>query len=162
MERPFWETKTLDEMTRDEWESLCDGCGRCCLVKLEDEDDGALHHTDVACRLFDAGSCRCRDYANRSSIVPDCVTLTPHEVRTLRWLPPTCAYRRIHEGKGLAEWHPLISGTPDSVEDVGVSVRGRVFAHEDDVSIEGMQRRIRRWPNAEPRTGRRTPGLRKV
>ncbi len=154
MTKPFWAAKTLDEMTPDEWESLCDGCGRCCLVKLEDEDDGALHHTDVACRLFDAGSCRCRDYANRSRSVPDCVTLTPDAVRTLRWLPPTCAYRRIAEGRGLAWWHPLVSGTAETVVAAGVSVKGRVHALEDDVTIPQMQRRIRAWPNREPREAR--------
>ena len=154
-DRPFWETKTLEAMTLPEWESLCDGCGRCCLVKLEDEETGELHHTDVACRLFDAGACRCRNYANRSSLLPDCVTLTPREVRTLRWLPPTCAYRRIAEGRGLAWWHPLVSGTGETVAAAGVSVRGRVHASEDELSIEAMQARIRRWPNAEPRSGRR-------
>jgi uncharacterized protein len=157
MTTPFWTAKTLDEMTPDEWESLCDGCGRCCLVKLEDEDDGALHHTDVACRLFDKESCRCRDYANRAKSVPDCVTLTPHEVRTLKWLPPTCAYRRIAEGRGLAWWHPLVSGTPETVAAAGVSVRGRVSALEDEVTIPQMQKRIRAWPNREPRRARRDP-----
>ncbi len=152
---PFWETKSLDEMSPEEWESLCDGCGRCCLVKLEDEDTGDLHHTDIACRLFDADTCRCRDYPERSRLVPDCVTLTPHEVRSLRWLPPTCAYRRIAEGRGLAWWHPLVSGDPATVEAAGISARGRVFASEDDVTIETMQARIRRWPNREPR--RRKP-----
>ncbi len=152
---PFWETKSLDEMSPEEWESLCDGCGRCCLVKLEDEETGDLHHTDVACRLFDAETCRCRDYRDRSRLVPDCVTLTPREVRSLRWLPPTCAYRRIEEGRGLAWWHPLVSGDPATVEAAGVSARGRVFASEDDVTIEAMQARIRRWPNREPR--RRKP-----
>jgi uncharacterized protein len=150
MSQPFWETKTLDEMTPAEWESLCDGCGRCCLIKLEDEDDGTLHHTDVACRLFDGGTCRCRGYANRSLSVPDCVTLTPDAVRTLRWLPPTCAYRRINEGRGLADWHPLVSGDPQSVVRAGVSVKGRVWALEDEVTVPQMQRRIRQWPNREP------------
>jgi uncharacterized protein len=151
MTEPFWRTKNLDEMSTAEWESLCDGCGRCCLVKLEDEDDGTLHHTDVACRMFDQATCRCQDYANRSAQVPDCVTLTPDQVRTLRWLPPTCAYRRIHEGRGLAAWHPLVSGDPDSVVRAGISVRGRVHALETEVSVDEMQARICRWPNATPR-----------
>lgn len=102
---PFWRTKTLEEMTEAEWESLCDGCGRCCLVKLEDDDTGRLHATDIGCRLFDAGTCRCHDYANRSKTVPDCVTLTPEAVRTLSWLPPTCAYKLVGEGRDL----PLVA-----------------------------------------------------
>jgi uncharacterized protein len=153
---PFWETKSLDEMTSLEWESLCDGCGRCCLVKLEDEDTGELHHTDIACRLFDAGTCKCRDYTNRAIVVPDCVTLTPHQVRTLPWLPPSCAYRRVHEGKGLASWHPLVSGRAESVVEAGASVTGRVFASEDDVAVEIMQGRIKHWPNRQPSRARRS------
>src|SRR6266404_1933901 len=98
MSEPFWKTKTLSEMTSEEWESLCDGCGRCCLVKLEDEDTGDFHFTGVGCRLFDAGRCRCHDYENRSERVPDCVRLDPAAVRALDWLPPTCAYRLVAEG----------------------------------------------------------------
>ncbi|MGL4635995.1 MAG: YcgN family cysteine cluster protein [Beijerinckiaceae bacterium] len=146
---PFWKTKSLEEMNPQEWESLCDGCGRCCLVKLEDADDGTLYYTDVSCRLFDAGSCRCKDYVNRSSQVPDCVTLTPQEVRTLPWLPPTCGYRRLAEGKNLDWWHPLVSGDPETVVKAGISVRGCVSASEDDVSVARMQKRIRLWPNSE-------------
>jgi hypothetical protein len=147
--RPFWKTKPLEEMTPAEWESLCDGCGRCCLIKLEDEDTGELYHTDVACALFDAGSCRCTDYLARSKRMPDCVTLTPADVRSLAWLPPTCAYRRIEEGKGLAWWHPLVSGDPRSVETAGVSVKGRIFARENEVTVGEMKRRIRAWPNRD-------------
>jgi uncharacterized cysteine cluster protein YcgN (CxxCxxCC family) len=97
-EAPFWTTRTLDQMSRAEWESLCDGCGRCCLIKLEDEDSGEIHATDVGCKLFDAASCRCKDYPNRARKVPDCVTLTPQAARDLRWLPPTCAYRLLAAG----------------------------------------------------------------
>jgi uncharacterized protein len=146
----FWRSKSLDEMTPSEWESLCDGCGRCCLVKLEDADDGTLYHTDVACRLFDGNTCFCQDYSHRSARVPDCVTLTPHEVRHLRWLPPSCAYRLVSEGQDLAWWHPLVSGTSQSVVDAGVSVKGRVFANEDQVSLAKLQSRIRQWPNRMP------------
>lgn len=159
---PFWKTKSLEEMNPSEWESLCDGCGRCCLVKLEDEDDGSLHYTDVACRLFDAGSCKCKDYTNRSSQVPDCVTLTPHEVRTLRWLPPTCGYRRVAEGKQLDWWHPLVSGDPATVMTAGISVKGCVSGNEDHVSVPRMQKRIRNWPNSEraSETARKPRGTR--
>ncbi len=143
---PFWRTKALEEMSAAEWESLCDGCGRCCLVKLEEEDSGAIHATDVACRLFDAKTCRCTDYANRSVKVTDCVTLTPHDVRTLGWLPPSCAYRLVAEGEDLKWWHPLVSGRPESVVEAGVSVKGRVFAREDDVLEALLVERVTKWP----------------
>ena len=141
-------------MSRAEWESLCDGCGRCCLVKLEDEDSGEIYFTDVGCKLLDAKTCRCRDYRRRQSRVPDCVKLTPQAVRTLSWLPVTCAYRRIAEGRGLAWWHPLVSGTPETVHQAGVSVRGRVAASEDDLPTEDWLDRIVKWPNRPPRKGR--------
>jgi uncharacterized cysteine cluster protein YcgN (CxxCxxCC family) len=143
---PFWRVKPLEAMSREEWESLCDGCGRCCLVKLEEEETGLIHATDVACQLFDAGSCRCSDYANRSARVPDCVTLTPEAVRSLGWLPPTCAYRLIAEGEDLKWWHPLVSGDPDTVIAAGVSVKGRVSASESDLSHEAIATRIKTWP----------------
>jgi uncharacterized cysteine cluster protein YcgN (CxxCxxCC family) len=121
-------------MNRQEWESLCDGCGKCCLSKLEDEDTGEIHWTSVACRLFDAGKCACRDYSRRNALVPDCIILTPENVRTIAWLPKTCGYRLVAEGKDLFDWHPLKSGGPESVHRAGISVRGRVTAFEDDLS----------------------------
>lgn len=134
MSEPFWTTKRLEDMNRQEWESLCDGCGKCCLSKLEDEDTGEIHWTSVACRLFDAGKCACRDYSRRNALVPDCIILTPENVRTIAWLPKTCGYRLVAEGKDLFDWHPLKSGGPESVHRAGISVRGRVTAFEDDLS----------------------------
>ena len=148
---PFWRTTSLEAMTKDQWESLCDGCGRCCLIKLEDDDTGEILATDIGCRLFDGTTCRCKDYSNRSSIVPDCVTLTPEAVRTLRWLPPTCAYRLVAEGRDLSWWHPLVSGNPQTVVEAGVSVKGRVFASEDDVLEDDVPERIVAWPLRWPR-----------
>ncbi len=121
---PFWRTKSLEEMTEKEWESLCDGCGRCCLVKLEDEETKEVELTRLACRLLDHGSCRCSDYANRFEKVHDCIKIDAEKVREIDWLPATCAYRLIGEGKELAWWHPLVSGDPDTVHEAGVSVRG--------------------------------------
>ena len=160
-EQPFWETKRLDEMDAAEWESLCDGCGRCCLVKLEDADTGEVAYTDVACALLDAGTCRCRDYPGRQSIVPDCLALTPAVVRRLTWLPQTCAYRRVAEGHGLAPWHPLVSGDPDSVHRAGVSVRGRVAGHEGEFTVDELLDRVVEWPARCPR-GERPRGRRKA
>jgi uncharacterized cysteine cluster protein YcgN (CxxCxxCC family) len=133
--RPFWEAKSLEQLTVAEWESLCDGCGRCCLVRFEDEDTGEIIPTRVACRLFDADTCRCANYARRKRHVPDCIKLTPHNIEHLAWMPPSCAYRRIHEGRGLPTWHPLLTGDPDSVHRAGVSVRGQVISEAalDDV-----------------------------
>lgn len=151
---PFWETSTLEEMTPDEWESLCDGCGRCCLVKLEDADTGAILATDIGCALFDAGTCRCRDYPNRSRTIPDCVTLTPEAVRNLKWLPPTCAYRLVANGEPLRWWHPLISGDPDSVAAAGISVKGRVSASETEVAEADLVDHIVKWPLRWPKNSR--------
>ena len=142
-DEPFWRRKSLDEMSTTEWESLCDGCARCCLIKLEDEDTGKLDYTDVACRLLDHRTCRCSDYSNRRSRVPDCVNLTPAAVRNLRWLPDSCAYRLIAEGEDLAWWQPLGSGDPETVHEAGISVRGRIVAEESGIDPED---RIGDWP----------------
>jgi uncharacterized cysteine cluster protein YcgN (CxxCxxCC family) len=146
---PFWDEKTLAEMTTAEWESLCDGCGRCCLLKLEDEETGALYTSDVRCQLLDGETCQCSDYANRLSVVADCIKLTPENVETISWIPATCAYRRIAEGKGLAWWHPLISGDPETVHAVGVSVRGRTLS-EAEVDPDDWEDHVADWPNWEP------------
>jgi len=151
---PFWRTKTLEEMSPQEWESLCDGCARCCLVKLEDEDTGEIHFTDIGCRLLDAKTCRCVDYRRRVARVPDCVRLTPEAARTLSWLPTTCAYRRLANGLDLPSWHPLVSGSATSVHEAGVSVRGKVSGSEADVPTRRWPERIVKWPNRPPRPAR--------
>jgi len=123
--RPFWETKRLEQMNVREWESLCDGC---CLIRFEDEDTGEVIPTRVHCRLFDSDACRCSDYANRKAHVPDCIKLTPHNIEALEWMPKSCAYRRLHEGRGLPSWHPLVTGDPESVHEAGVSIRGQTIS----------------------------------
>ncbi|KPQ04958.1 MAG: hypothetical protein HLUCCA12_16030 [Rhodobacteraceae bacterium HLUCCA12] len=128
MRHRFWETVPLNRMTPQEWEALCDGCGKCCLNKLEDADTGEVFFTRIACRLFDDASCRCGNYAIRKSLVPECVVLTPDTLSEIAyWMPRSCAYRRLNEGRGLADWHPLVSGDPDSVHRAGVSVRGQTL-----------------------------------
>lgn len=142
-ETPFWKSKRLDEITRTEWESLCDGCARCCLAKLEDEDTGEIAYTNVACHLLDLGTCHCSKYAERGRYVPDCISLTPENVFQLRWMPSTCAYRLLAEGRDLPSWHPLVSGDPESVHRVGISVRGRVVPERVAVDLEDY---IVTWP----------------
>jgi len=132
----FWETKSLREMTRDEWESLCDSCGKCCVHKLEDEETGALMATNVACRLLDRRTGRCTDYRHRRAYVPECVRLTPEKLDELDWLPSTCAYLLLHRGQPLPEWHPLVSGDPESVHKAGQSVRGWTVSEVDAGDLE--------------------------
>jgi hypothetical protein len=128
----FWETVTLAEMTPAEWEALCDGCGKCCLNKLEYEDTGEVDYTNIACRLLDGQTCRCRHYATRRDHVPDCVSLTPASLPGVAyWLPATCAYKLLYQGKPLRPWHPLISGDPDSVHRAGISMQGRTIPETD-------------------------------
>jgi uncharacterized cysteine cluster protein YcgN (CxxCxxCC family) len=151
MTAPFWQTKTLDEMTPEEWESLCDGCGRCCLHKLRDEETQALSFTNVACRLLDITSCRCSDYQNRFAKVPDCIQLTPAILREVDWLPPSCAYRRIEEGRGLPPWHPLRSGRNETVVTSGASACGRIVSERDAGMLEDH---VTDWPGRNPRAPR--------
>ena len=132
-------------MTPPEWEALCDGCGKCCLIKLIDEVTDELHFTTVACRLLDCSSCRCGDYANRKTLVPDCVVLSPRVVEELQWMPSTCAYRLLREGKELPWWHPLVSGRAETVHEAGISVRGRAVS-ERDVPDESLPDYISDWP----------------
>jgi len=126
----------LRTMSQAEWESLCDGCGRCCMHKLEDEDTGRYYATSVSCALLDCESCRCIDYKNRKERIADCIQLTPDMVQTLRWLPDDCAYRLVAEGKPLKWWHHLVSGSYETVHEAGISVRGKVEVREDQLLDE--------------------------
>lgn len=143
-QRVFWATKKLHEMSAEEFESLCDGCGKCCLHKLEDEDSGDVYYTKVACRYLDHNSCRCQAYNDRQTLVAECAVLTPETVKDTYWLPETCAYRLIDEGLPLFDWHPLISGDPDSVHAAGMSVSGKVL-HENAVAQDDLEDYIVRW-----------------
>ena len=146
MSAPFWEAKALAEMTDAEWESICDGCGRCCLLKLE-EDDGAVLHTAVACRWLDLDACRCRCYPERHARVPDCIEINAANVAALRFLPASCGYRRLAEGRGLAWWHPLVSGDPATVAEAGIAVAGKVVS-EAGVHPDDLERHVIRWVEA--------------
>lgn len=153
IQEPFWEKKSLLKMTRREWELLCDGCGRCCLEKLKDHKTGKVYYTNLACRYLDIDTCRCRVYSNRTHIVPDCEWLIPAKIRKYGWLPKSCAYRLIFEGKGLAWWHPLISGDPETVHSEGISIRGKVISSigipetdfEKHITSDGIWSRSAGW-----------------
>ena len=143
--RPFWKTKSLAQMSPEEWESLCDGCGLCCVIRFEDEVSGEIIPTRVHCKLFDSAACACSNYPARKDYVPDCIKLTPHNIEALEWMPKSCAYRRLHEGKDLPRWHPLITGDPESVHAAGVSVRGKTVCEtaledpEDAIDFEAPE-----------------------
>jgi uncharacterized protein len=145
---PFWKTKALAEMSRTEWESLCDGCGRCCLNKLEDEDTGRFLYTKAACKLLDLKTCQCTDYPNRAKRVPDCVTLTPKIIGDLGWLPKTCAYRILDEGHDLPWWHPLISGRAETVDEAGITVKGIAYS-EEGISVDDLVDHLWKLPKAK-------------
>lgn len=142
---PFWTCKSLAEMSPQEWESLCDGCGKCCLIRLEDDETQQVYTTDVHCRLFDTHTCRCTNYENRKQFVPDCVILKPTTISALKWMPRTCAYRLLSEGKPLPDWHPLVTGDPGSVHKAGMSVK-EATESETELSDDDLLSRITVWP----------------
>ncbi|TPW29453.1 YcgN family cysteine cluster protein [Martelella alba] len=142
---PFWQEKRLEEMSNAEWESLCDGCGLCCLNKLEDWDTGEVAYTSVRCMLLDGESCRCSDYENRQATVPECIQLDMDALKEISWLPPTCAYRLVDEGHDLYWWHYLVSGDRETVHQAGVSARGRTVS-EMDVPAEEFENYVVDWP----------------
>ena len=135
--KAFWKNRTLEQLTREEWEQICDGCGRCCLEKLEDQDTGQVYYTSVACEYLDTWTCRCREYENRTQNIPDCLVIHPRNIRKFSWLPKTCAYRMLLEGQPLEDWHPIVSGDRETVHHAGISVREKVisaaYVHPDDL-----------------------------
>ena len=142
--QPFWTSLSLTQMSHSEWESLCDGCGRCCLHKLQCEDSGEVYYTDVACRNLDCSAGGCLDYRNRQTLVPECLVLKPEDIETFYWLPATCAYRLVAEGKSLPIWHPLLTDDSESVVRAGISVRGRVVM-ESSVNPDDLEERVIHW-----------------
>lgn len=150
MSSRFWETTSLVDMTTQQWESLCDGCGRCCLNKFEDEDNGRIYFTNVSCQLFDADRCRCSDYEHRAEKVPDCMLLSVDRLDILSVMPDTCAYKLLAIGEALPGWHPLVSGDPDSVRQAGMSVAGSVVS-EEYIHPQQMVEHIIDWITADIR-----------
>ena len=136
----FWKRKSLKEMTSEEWESLCDGCALCCLQKLEDGDTGDIYFTDIACRLLDTDACRCTDYASRAKLVSDCLILSVDDPESFHWLPATCAYKLLADGDDLPEWHPLITGNPDSVHEAGISAKGKCVSEKKSTQYSVLRK----------------------
>jgi uncharacterized protein len=141
---PFWETKKLDELSHEQWESLCDRCAKCCLIKLEFEDTGELCYTHLVCRYYDEQDCTCTCYDERTVLVPACVKLTPQNLAAVHFMPATCAYRVLYEGQTLSWWHPLVSGSPETIHVAGISIRGRVVS-EDNVDEDIWEEHIVDW-----------------
>ena len=135
LNKNFWKTKSLVDFSTEEWEALCDGCGKCCLHKIEYADTGEIEYTNVACTLLNDNSCKCKDYNNRHKKIPDCLVITAQKISTIKWLPDTCAYKLVWEGKDLYWWHYLKSGSHQSIHDAGVSVRGRTISEDEDVDL---------------------------
>lgn len=146
VEQPWWESIPLSQLTDIQWESLCDGCGKCCLVKLQDVQSERIYFTDVACALLDCETGRCKDYANRQTHVPDCVKLSKETIDELDWMPPDCAYRRLYEHKPLLSWHPLVTGNPNSTNEAGAGVAGMPLVSELAVTDEEIEQHIVTWP----------------
>ena len=144
MGNKFWETKNLIDMNENEWESLCDKCGKCCVIKLEDFDTQEVHYTNVSCKLLCEKSASCKDYENRKSIVPDCIILSPDNLKDLKWMPETCAYKLLDEGKNLPYWHPLLSGNDKEIVNSGNSVKNRV-TNENEIKIKDLPDYIFNW-----------------
>ena len=138
----FWQEKSLSEMTKQEWESLCDGCGKCCLHKLEDEDTAEIHYTGVVCNLIELKTCRCTQYSKRTHLVPDCLDLTQHDFADFNWLPETCAYKLLADGEDLPDWHPLVSGDPETVHDSGASIRSYAMKESE---VDQIEEHIIQW-----------------
>ena len=143
--QPWWKQIPLAEMNETQWESLCDHCAKCCLIKLEDEEDSTVYYTDLACELLDGQTCQCTNYAQREVLVPDCLHLTPDNLEQLYWMPPSCAYRLLHEGKNLPSWHHLVSGDKDSIHRMKQSVHWR-FTYVNKVGEEDWEERVVTWP----------------
>ena len=150
-QEPFWKHKTLAQMNKQEWEAICDGCGMCCVNKLEYEGTGEIAQTDTCCKLLDPKTARCMDYKNRKKIVPDCIQLTPKVVAKMDWLPKTCGYRLVHFGQDLYWWHPLVSGDPQTVHSSGVSVAGKTISERKAGLLE---HHLAEWPGKMPRPKR--------